>query len=160
MHSAWTLLTWMRSAISTDQLMTTFQRSRGLVVEAASLLRSSTLQGRLMGDMASRLRSINRIEAIRETSFVPLVYSLANSGTALLCGGLVFAVATNNREAFFFLCVIAFLLIFLLHLISDLDNPFGEGDRNSAEDIRLLVLEQALQRPEGHGSPFHHPTLQ
>ncbi|MEB3199740.1 MAG: hypothetical protein VKK62_04325 [Synechococcaceae cyanobacterium] len=142
----WEMLGWIRGGLSTADLLQGFQRCHGQVVAAAALLPPSTLKGRLMAEMATLLRAINRIETIRETSFVPLVYWLAYAGTALLCGGLILAESTDVREAFFFLCVIAFLLIFLLQLIRDLDNPFGQGDSDSAEDVSLEVLEAALLR--------------
>jgi hypothetical protein len=50
------------------------------------------------------------------------------------------------RESIFFIFVIAFLLIFLLNLISDIDNPFGFSDPDSAEDVSLLVLSSAAAR--------------
>ncbi|MEB3332228.1 MAG: hypothetical protein VKI83_07035 [Synechococcaceae cyanobacterium] len=139
-----TLIGWIEGSVSTAEMRQHFDRCHAVVVDAAALLPPSTLKGRLMGEMASLLRAFNRIETIRETSFVPLVYWLAYAGTTLLCGGLVFAVSSNIREAFFFLCVITFLLIFLLYLINDLDNPFGQGDLDSAEDVSLTVLEEAV----------------
>jgi hypothetical protein len=47
-----------------------------------------------------------------------------------------------------FLFVIGWLLIFLLHLISDLDNPFGYSDPESAENIALDVLIASQARIE------------
>lgn len=138
------LLRWLQHGLSTEQLRLVYRDCHALVSEASTLQRSSTLQGRLMGEMASVLRAINRIETIRETSFVPLVYWLALAGIALLCGGLVFAVSEQITEAFFFVCVIAFLLVFLLHLIDDLDNPFGQADPDSAEDVSLELLESVV----------------
>jgi hypothetical protein len=44
--------------------------------------------------------------------------------------------------------VIGWLLIFLLHLISDLDNPFGYSDPELAENIPLAVLISSQVRIE------------
>lgn len=140
------MLSWLRGELPTERLRQTYRHCHGRVSEASTLLRSSTLQGRLMGEMATLLRAINRIETIRETSFVPLVYWLANAGTALLCGGLVFSESRHILEAFFFVCVIAFLLLFLLHLIEDLDNPFGLADNSSAEDVSLDLLDTVVRQ--------------
>ena len=142
------ILRWLHNGLSSAQLRLAYGRCHALVAEASTLQRSSTLQGRLMGEMAALLRAIHRIEAIRETSFVPLVYWLALTGITLLCGGLVFAVSEQISEAFFFVCVIAFLLLFLLHLIDDLDNPFGSGDADSAEDVSLAVLATVVAELE------------
>jgi len=44
--------------------------------------------------------------------------------------------------------IISFLLIFLLHLIADLDNPFGYGDPSSIEDVSIDVLALTQVRIE------------
>jgi Na+-transporting methylmalonyl-CoA/oxaloacetate decarboxylase gamma subunit len=71
---------------------------------------------------------------------------LAYAGITLLCGGLMFMVTKSALEALFFIFVIAFLLILLITLISDLDNPFGFAEAYSAEDVSLDVLLLALGR--------------
>jgi hypothetical protein len=145
------ILRWLHSDLSTEQLRLTHSRCHTVVVEASTLHRSSTLQGRLMAEMAALLRMINRIDTIRETRFVPLVYWLALASITLLCGGLVFSVSEAINEAFFFVCVIAFLLIFLLHLIDDLDNPFGNADPDSSEDVSLALLQTVVAEIESRG---------
>ncbi len=150
------ILAWVRQRLGTEELMFMYRSCHGHVVGAAVLLRGeSTLQGRLMAEMASVLRSLNRVETIRETSFVPLVYWLANAGAALLCGGLVLMKGSSVSESIFFLFVIAFLLIFLLNLISDIDNPFGFSDPNSAEDVSLDVLQAAASRLQSLSEMLH-----
>lgn len=138
--------TWLLGGLATSRLMALHREVHGSVVRAAVILTSSTLQGRLMGQMADVLLIINRIEAIRRTSFVPLVYWLASIGTALLCGGLIITRVGALHEAMFFLAVIAFNLIFLLRLILDIDNPFSFADPNSIEFVSLQVLQDACRR--------------
>ena len=141
------LLAWLLERLSTRELLQQFHQCHGATVEAAVLLQgNATLQARLMAEMGGLLKLINRIDTIRQTSFVPLVYWLAYASTALLCTGLVFMATTTILEAIFFIFVIAFLLIFLIRLIADIDNPFGFADPNSAEDVALDVLVEAMGR--------------
>ncbi|MCP9775472.1 hypothetical protein [Cyanobium sp. WAJ14-Wanaka] len=143
------MVAWLLTRITTEQFMQLFHRVYGSVVQASVLLKgNATLQARLVAEMANILRLANRVETIRETSFVPLVYWLANLGTGLLCFGLVFMAVRTLPEALFFLAVIAFLLIFLIRLVVDLDNPFGFGDPHSAEDVSLDALAAAVRRIE------------
>ena len=114
------------------------------MVRAVVLLSSSTLKGRLMGHTGDVLQMINRIETIRQTYFVPLVYWLASLGTGLLCVGLIITRNAAIHEVVFCLGVIAFNLIFLLRLILDIDNPFSFADPNSIEFVSLKVLHDAL----------------
>jgi hypothetical protein len=143
---AYGLHTWLLGGLATPRVMALHREVHGSVVHAAVQLSSSTLQGRLMGHMGEVLLIINRIEAIRRTTFVPLVYWLASIGTALLCGGLMITRASTLHEALFFLAVIAFNLIFLLRLIHDIDNPFSIADPNSIEFVSLQVLQDACCR--------------
>ena len=142
------ILAWIRGELSTERMMAVYDETHDHIVLASIWLSHSSLKGRLMAEMASVLRSINRIDVIRETDFVKIVYYLAYSTTFLLCAGLIFTKTEAIQEATFFLMVISFLLIFLLHLIADLDNPFGYGDSNSTEDISLDVMVLAQGRVE------------
>ena len=142
----WTLQAWLNDRVKTQDVYAAHRRTHEQVVQAATFLSSSTLQGRLMAEMALLLNLVNRIEVIRETDFVPLVSWMADIGAFFLSAGLVFARADSLWESCFFLFVITFLLIFLLRLIQDIDNPFGYVDQTSAEDVSLDVLELALNR--------------
>jgi predicted membrane chloride channel (bestrophin family) len=49
-------------------------------------------------------------------------------------------------EAGLFLFVVSFILLFLIRLIGDLDNPFGFSDADSAEDVNIDILMMTIQR--------------
>ena len=142
----WVIHAWLHEKTNTQNVYASHRRTHQQVVQAATFLSSSTLQGRLMGEMATLLNLINRIEVIRETDFVPLVSWMADIGAFFLSAGLVFARADSLWESCFFLFVITFLLIFLLRLIEDIDNPFDYVEQKSAEDVSLDVLNLALKR--------------
>ena len=141
-----TMREWLLEKVSTSDVYVSHRRAHAEVVFAATFLSSSTLQGRLMGEMSTLLLLTNRIKVIRETSFVPLVYWMADLAAFLLCVGLVLARTSALVESLFFLFVIAFLLNFLLRVISDIDNPFSWSDQNSAEQVCLSVLDETLNR--------------
>lgn len=144
------ILSWLQERTSTEEMLAHMHRCHATVVQASVLLRGfATLQARLMAEMTTLLRLINRIETIRGTTFVPLVYWLAYAGITLLCGGLLFMQTRTTIEAAFFIFVIAFLVILLAMLISDLDNPFDFAHAGSAEDVSLEVLLLALERIRG-----------
>lgn len=107
-------------------------------------LDASTLKGRLMQDPAVILAKIHRVQSIGDTSFVPLVYWMADIAAALLFVGLMMARANNLYESVFFLAVISFVVLILLRLINDIDNLFGLSDVNSAENVSIKLLEEAV----------------
>ena len=141
------LLDWLLAKISTAQLHQAYQDCFRQTVAATVLLDGQpVLQGRLMQQLESLLRIVNRINTIRETSFVASVYWLAWLGTALTCAGLIFTQLDGPLESNVFMVVVSFILLFLVFLISDLDNPFGFNDVNSAEDVCLDPLLYCIRR--------------
>ena len=101
---------------------------------------------RLKQEQGNLRRTLIRIHTIRETSFISSGYLLADLVTILLCIGLILAKIEPFYESLFFVSVISYLMIFLLMLIRDLDNPFGYYDRYSGEDVSLKPLEDAVGR--------------
>ncbi len=142
------IIAWIQGELSTERMMVVYDKTHNHVVLSSLWLSHSSLKGRLMIEMGSVLRSINRIDVIRETDFVKMVYYLAYTATFLLCTGLIFTQTDAIIEATFFLMVISFLLVFLLHLIADLDNPFGYGDPESIEDVSIDTMITAQGRIE------------
>lgn len=140
------ILEWLLNRIPTAELLRRYQQTHGQVVQASVKLGIPPLQARLMAETAQVLKLINRVEAIRETSFITLVYWLATAGIVLLSGSLIFTVTDVLQESIFFIIVITFLLIFLLRLIADIDNPFGHADATSAEDVSIELLVATVLR--------------
>ena len=119
---------------------------RHTAAAAQALEGSPALQARLLQPLEGILGILNRIEVIRSTGFVTSVYWLAYLGTGLTCVGLVFSRLDPPLESGLFLFVVSFLLLFLIHLIQDLDNPFGYCDSSSAEDVSLEALRLSIAR--------------
>ena len=106
----------------------------------------ATFIARLKTEQSNIRRTMIRIEVIRETSFVTAGYMLAYVITGLLCLGLVLAKMDPFQDSLIFTGVITYLLVFLLLLIRDLDNPFGYYERFSGADVSLYPLENSIVR--------------
>ena len=106
----------------------------------------ATLVARLKQEQSNLRRTLIRIHTIRETSFVSSGYLLADLVTFLLCSGLILAKIEPFYESLFFVSVISYLMIYLLMLIRDLDNPFGYYERFSGEDVSLKPLIDTVSR--------------
>jgi predicted membrane chloride channel (bestrophin family) len=101
---------------------------------------------RLKQEQSNIRRMLIRIHTIRETSFIPSGYVIANTTTLLLLMGLVLAKIEPFAESLFFVGVITFLMRFLGLLIKDCDNPFGYYDRGSVEDVSLKPIDEVIER--------------
>lgn len=92
-------------------------------------------------------RIITRIHTIRETSFNPSGYAIAEIITGLLCFGLVFTKIDPYYESLFFVAFVSFILIYMVLLIKDLDNPFGYyKEENLSADVSLMPIQEVVNR--------------
>ncbi len=139
------ILSWFHKRHRTSELM---DHVNDLTAQFAVMEQwtQATLLARLKQEQSNLRRSLIRIHTIRETSFVSSGYLLADLVTVLLCIGLVLSKIEPFYESLFFVCVISYLMIYLLLLIRDLDNPFGYYERNSGEDVSLKPLEDTARR--------------
>jgi hypothetical protein len=139
------ILSWFHKRHRTAELM---EHVNDLTSQFALMEQwtQATLLARLKQEQSNLRRSLIRIHTIRETSFVSSGYLLADLVTVLLCIGLVLSKIEPFYESLFFVCVIAYLMTYLLLLIRDLDNPFGYYERYSGEDVSLKPLEDTVRR--------------
>jgi hypothetical protein len=102
---------------------------------------------KLRSELSAVDRLANRIEIIMETSFIPAAYAIAELATAGVIFILLFIKLDPYFEGLVIFTVISALLISLLLLIRDMDNPFEVGRTSYADvDMRLLwQLEEYLE---------------
>lgn len=106
---------------------------------------------RLKQEQSTIRRLVTRIHTIRETDFNPSAYAIAEIISTLLTVGLVFTKITPYYESLFFISFVSFVQVYMVLLISELDNPFGYyATRNLAENVSLKPLFD-LQRRIGPG---------
>jgi predicted membrane chloride channel (bestrophin family) len=137
------ILAWFNKRHSSHDL---FEHLNELTPHFAMLepYTQATLLARLKQEQSNLRRTLIRVHTIRETSFISAGYLLADITTLLLCFGLIFAKIEPFVESLFFVSIISYLMIFLLFLIRDLDNPFGYYDKKSGADVSLKPLQDTV----------------
>lgn len=94
-------------------------------------------------------RTIHRIHHIREVSFVSVGYAVAEITSTLLIIGFLFAKIDPFYESLFFVGIVTFLMLYMIALIKELDNPFEHyQDKYDAVIVSLkplLDLEKRLK---------------
>lgn len=103
---------------------------------------------RIKNEMSNLSKTIIRVDTIRDTSFIASGYHISISVTVLMCFGLIFCKIDPFYESLFFVGVISFIMIFLILLIHDLDDPFAYGKRFSAENVSLYPIQRILSEIE------------
>ena len=136
---------WFYKKIDTSEMMDGLNALTDQF-EALQPVTQGTFVARLKQEQSNLRRTLIRTETIRETSFVDSGYLLCELITVSLCGALVLISMDPFYESLLFSGIIAFLLVFLLTLIRDLDNPFGYYERFSGADVTLKPFEDTVRR--------------
>jgi predicted membrane chloride channel (bestrophin family) len=101
---------------------------------------------RLKQEQNTLRRLIIRVHTIRETDFIFSGYFIAATTTFFLILGMIFMKIDPFYESLFFVALTSYLMIYLLKLIKDLDNPFGHYEKSSLEDVSLHPINKAIER--------------
>jgi len=136
---------WFYKNSKTKELMTQIERLSDEFV----LLEQHTAPNyiaRLKQEQNGLRKLIIRVHTIRETDFVFSGYFIATTTTLLLLTGMIFLKIEPFYESLFFVGIVSYLLLFLLRLIKDLDNPFGYYERESFNDVSIHPIEDAISR--------------
>ena len=100
---------------------------------------------RMKNEQANIRRMIIRVDNIRDLSFVQSAYAIVEALAFFVIFGLLILKVEPFYEALFFTLLVSFLLVYMIFLIRDLDNPFdysehGEnGTEVSIKPIRDLI---------------------
>jgi predicted membrane chloride channel (bestrophin family) len=136
---------WFYKKIDTSEMYDSLNELT-VQFEALQPVTQSTYVARLKAEQSNLRRTLVRTETIRETNFIDSGYLLAEVITVSLCGALVLISMDPFYESLLFSGLIAFMLVFLLTLIRDLDNPFGYYERFSGADVTLKPFEDTIRR--------------
>jgi hypothetical protein len=135
------ILEWFQRKERTTNLITKTRYLNSLFAKIENDTQANYIV-RLKNEMAGLSKTIIRVDTIRDTNFITTGYQIVISITALMCFGLVFSQIDPFYESLFFVGVISFLMIFLILLIHDLDDPFAYNKKYSAENVSLYPIDR------------------
>lgn len=100
---------------------------------------------RMKNEQSVLRRTIIRVNNIRDLSFIQSAYAIAEILAFFVITGLLFLELEPFREALFFTLLVSFLMVYMIFLIKDLDDPFnyahpyGWGSEVSIKPLRDLI---------------------
>lgn len=102
---------------------------------------------RLKHEQSEIRRAVMRIHAIREVRFSEAAWAVTQIMTYSMIFGMIILKIDPFYESLFFTIFVAFVFIYMLLLIRDLDDPFAYYDqKHSVEEISLHSLEDLKDR--------------
>ena len=101
----------------------------------------------MRNELANIDRISNRIETIKETTFIPAAYNVAQLAVVAAILTLLFTNIDRFIDGIIMTGVISLILISLILLIKDMDDPFEVGKKTYADiDLSLIYkLEERLK---------------
>jgi hypothetical protein len=152
------MLSWFNKGERTGTLLIKISELNAHFLAFEPLTQANVI-ARLKQEQSNIRRLVTRIHTIRETSFNPSAYAIAETMSAILSVGLIFTRIEPYYESLFFISFVSFVLIYMVLLIKDLDNPFGYYERGAlTENVSLKPLLDLRSRlsavpPEAHEGP-------
>jgi hypothetical protein len=102
---------------------------------------------RMKTEQGNIRKIIIRMNVIRETSFVVSAYAIVEALIFILVIGMLLVKIEPFYESIFFVIIVSFLMLYMLFLIRDLDNPFDyKGHGESGSEVSLQPLRDLEER--------------
>lgn len=146
---ATTILQWLHKKKETQHIFDLITQLNTYFLAFEPLTQANFIV-RMKQEQNTIRKIVTRIQTIKETSFNVSGYAIAEIITGLLCLGLIFTKIDPYYESLFFVAFVSFILIYMLFLIKDLDNPFGYNEENLSEEVSLRPLSDLIVRLKEH----------
>jgi hypothetical protein len=141
-------LQWLYKKVRTRAIMKDIEGFTDVFLALETVSQSSFI-GRLKHEQSQIRKTVLRIHAIREIRFSEAAYAIAEIMSFIMVMGMIFLKLDPFYECLFFTVFVAFIFIYMLLLIRDLDDPFAYYDKkHSVEEISLHSLEDLKLRLE------------
>lgn len=102
---------------------------------------------RMKNEQANIRKLIIRIDNIRDLSFVQSAYAIVEALAFFVIIGLLILKVEPFYEALFFITLVSFLMVYMIFLIKDLDNPFDYSEHGeSGTEISIKPMYDLIAR--------------
>ncbi len=137
---------WLYKEIETAELLSQFDVLNSIIIQLDKEGVQANFLIRIKNEMSTVRKNLLRIEAIRETNFISSAYAIVESMAFVISAGLIFIKIEPFFAALFFTVLVTFLIIYMIILIKDLDDPFDyQANGESGTEISLDIFNKHLE---------------
>jgi ABC-type multidrug transport system fused ATPase/permease subunit len=140
-----TTLEWMEKDVRTNVMLEKIAALSGQFTSLEQYTQPNFIV-RLRQEQSNLRKAILRVDTIRDTEFVKAGYTIAQIATVLLILAFVLTNIDPFYESLFLFGAVTFLLMYILLLIEDLDNPFSYNHAFSGSRVSRKHMRDTLDR--------------
>ncbi len=135
------LTEWFHKRERTKDILARLGRLDAYFAEFEPIVQANFL-ARMKNEQSTLRRMIIRVDNIRDLSFIQSAYAIAEVLAFFVVTGLLVLSLDPFHEVLFFTMLVSFLMVYMIFLIKDLDNPFdythphGWGTEVSIKPLR------------------------
>jgi predicted membrane chloride channel (bestrophin family) len=134
---------WLYKEIKTSELLSQFDELNSIIIQHDKEGIQAIFLIRIKNEMSSIRKNLLRIETIRETNFISSAYAIVESMAFVISAGLIFIKIEPFFASLFFTVLVTFLIIYMIILIKDLDDPFDyQANGESGTEISLDIFNK------------------
>ncbi len=132
---------WLYKDITTSDLLYQINELNSIIIQLDKEKVQANFLIRIKNEMSTIRKNLLRIEAIRDTNFISSAYAIVESMAFVISAGLIFIKIEPFFAALFFTVLVTFLIIYMIILIKDLDDPFDyKANGESGTEISLAIF--------------------
>ncbi len=137
--------TWFHKKASTSEVMMELRKLNESFADFEPLTQANFIV-RMKQEQQTLRRHILRVRTIREVSFVSTAYAIGESFTAFTVILLLLTNMSEFSQSLVFTGGLSFLIIYMIALVKDLDNPFHyHAGRRGEDEVDVAPLD-AVER--------------
>lgn len=140
------ILDWFHRKVSTRALLDHLHQINDRFASLESLMQANFLS-RMKNEQSNLRKLIIRIDNIRDLSFIQSAYAIVETLAFFLILSLIFMKIEIFYESIIFVLLVSFLVIYMIMLIKDLDNPFDyKSNWENWTEVSLKPIRDVLER--------------
>lgn len=140
------IVDWFYRKEKTKSIIEKLHNMDDYFAEFESIIQPNFL-ARMKNEQSNFRKMVIRVDNIRDLSFVQSAYAIVEALAFFVVFGLLILKVEPFYEALFFAMIVSFLLVYMIFLIKDLDNPFDySGHGENGTEVSIKPIHDLIER--------------
>lgn len=140
------IISWFYRKEKTRNMLAKLHEMDNHFAEIEGIIQPNFLT-RMKNEQANLRKMIIRVDNIRDMSFVQSAYAIVEALAFFVIAGLLILKVEPFYEALFFTILVSFLMVYMIFLIKDLDNPFDYSEHGeNGTEVSIKPIHDLIER--------------